>query len=153
MLRLASLAIAVMAAVTVCAVCVLSGLVSYHPLRQVAVGRAPAYTVGAWPLLIYGPWAVASLSVLRAGLHRRRAAHAWAVVGLFSLVAMVLCIAQAAPHPLDAGAAALPGLAALVCFQQLMRQITLGRPPRRAHPRHRIRRPTAKTRPPSGSWR
>lgn len=43
-----------------------------------------------WPLLVYGPWLVASLSVLRAALHRRRAVHSWAVVLLFSHIAMVL---------------------------------------------------------------
>ncbi|MEU6388091.1 DUF2637 domain-containing protein [Streptomyces sp. NPDC046939] len=146
LLRLTSMVIAALAAVTVSVVCVFGGMVSYHPLRQLAVHRTATYTVNAWPLLIYGPWIVASLSVLRAGLHRRRAAHSWAVVLLFSVVAMVLCVAQAAHRPLDAATAALPALAALVCFQQLMRQITLSRPPRQSHPRHRIRtnKPTRK---------
>ncbi|MET9497842.1 DUF2637 domain-containing protein [Streptomyces sp. NPDC006552] len=148
LLRLTSWAIAIAAAVTVSVVCVFGGMVSYHPLRQLALHRTTSYTVNAWPLLIYGPWIVASLSVLRAGLHRRRAAHSWAVVLLFSIVAMVLCVAQAAHRPLDAATAALPALAALACFQQLMRQITLSRPPRQSHPRHRIRRGPAKS-PPS----
>lgn len=139
LLRMASVVIAALAAVTVSVVCVFGGMVSYHPLRQLAVHRTASYTVNAWPLLIYGPWIVASLSVLRAGLHRRRAAHSWAVVLLFSLVAMVLCVAQAGHRPLDAATAALPALASLVCFQQLMRQITLSRPPRQSHPRHRVR--------------
>ncbi|MFI0240198.1 DUF2637 domain-containing protein [Streptomyces sp. NPDC016845] len=146
LLRMTSMIIAALAAVTVTVVCVFGGMVSYHPLRQLAVHRTAAYTVDAWPLLIYGPWIVASLSVLRAGLHRRRAAHSWAVVLLFSVVAMVLCVAQAGHRPLDAATAALPALAALVCFQQLMRQITLSRPPRQSHPRHRVRaaKPTRK---------
>ncbi|MFI7387235.1 DUF2637 domain-containing protein [Streptomyces sp. NPDC049813] len=147
LLRLTSVVIAAVAAVTVSAVCVFGGMVSYHPLRQLAVHRTTSYTVNAWPLLIYGPWIVASLSVLRAGLHRRRAAHSWAVVLLFSVVAMVLCVAQARHRPLDAAAAALPALAALACFQQLMRQITLSRPPRQSHPRHRGRRTATKPPP------
>ncbi|MET9520592.1 hypothetical protein [Streptomyces sp. NPDC002994] len=50
---------------------------------------------------------------------------------------MLLCVAQAPRTPVDAAAAALPSLAALACFQQLVRQITLTRPPRQANPRHR----------------
>jgi hypothetical protein len=96
--------------------------------------------VSWWPLLVYGPWLVASLAVLRSALHQRRAVHSWAVVLLFSAIAMLLCIAQAPRTLSDAAAAALPGLAALVCFQQIVRQITLTRPPRRAvTPRHRQR--------------
>ncbi|WP_394427351.1 DUF2637 domain-containing protein [Streptomyces sp. SGAir0957] len=139
LLRLTSLLIAAAAAALVCGVCIFSGVVSYQPLREVAVHHTDPFSTDAWPLLVYGPWTVASLSVLRAGLHRRRAAHSWAVVLLFSLVAMALCITQAAPHPLDAATAALPAVAALACFQQLMRQITLSRPPRQTRSRHRTR--------------
>lgn len=137
--RATSLTLAAVAAVVVLTVCVFGGLVSYGPLRDLALHRTAAPTVGWWPLLIYGPWVVASLSVLRAGLHRRRAAHSWTVVLLFSTVAMLLCISQAPRTPLDAATAALPALAVLACFQQLIRQITLTRPPRQAHPRHRTR--------------
>ncbi|WP_344443201.1 DUF2637 domain-containing protein [Streptomyces kunmingensis] len=148
MLRITSRILGAVAALVVSVVCVFGAMVSYAPLRNLAVHRTSASTLDAWPLLIYGPWIVASVSVLRAGLHRRRAAHSWAVVLLFSTVAMVLCVAQAAHRPLDAAAAALPALAALACFQQLIRQITLSRPPRQSHPRHRFRR-TSSASPPA----
>ncbi|MFJ6742888.1 DUF2637 domain-containing protein [Streptomyces sp. NPDC091279] len=138
--RTTSFFLAAIAAVVVSMVCVFGSMVSYAPLHHVARYRTSALAVGWWPLLVYGPWTVASLSILRAALHRRRAAHSWAVVVLFSVVAVLLCIAQAPRTPVDAGVAALPAVASLACFQQLVRQITLTRPPRRqAHPRHRTR--------------
>ncbi|MGX1887543.1 DUF2637 domain-containing protein [Streptomyces sp. NPDC055287] len=153
-LRTASFLLAALAAVMVSMVCVFSGMVAYDPLRHLAKYRTSAGVVGCWPLLVYGPWTVASLSILRAALHRRRAAHSWAVVLLFSTVSMLLCVAQAPHTPVDAATAALPSLAALACFQQLVRQITLTRPPRQANPRHRdrkspARRPAHRTRTPS----
>ncbi|MFH8492101.1 DUF2637 domain-containing protein [Streptomyces longisporoflavus] len=142
-----SLFLAGLAAVVVSMVCVFGGMVSYDPLSHLARYRTSA-NAGWWPLLVYGPWLVASLSILRAALHRRRAAHSWAVVLVFSTVSMLLCVAQA-PHTLiDAAAAALPTPAALACFQQLVRQITLTRPPRQANPRHRTHpRPEPPARP------
>ncbi|MGW7051322.1 DUF2637 domain-containing protein [Streptomyces sp. NPDC054887] len=131
-----SFALAALAAVVVSMVCVFGGMVTYDPLRHLAQYRTSAGAVGWWPLLVYGPWMVASLSILRAALHQRRAAHSWAVVLVFSTVSMLLCVAQAPHTPVDAAAAALPSLAALACFQQLVRQITLTRPPRQTNPRH-----------------
>lgn len=128
---------AALAAVIVSMVSVYGGMVTYDPLRHVAEPRTPRHVVGWWPLLVYGPWMVASLSILRAALHRRRAAHSWCVVLLFSTIAVILCVAQAPRTITDAAAAALPAVAALACFQQLVRQITLTRPPRQAAPRHR----------------
>ncbi|MBZ6304990.1 hypothetical protein KVH08_09340 [Streptomyces olivaceus] len=136
-LRAASLFVAALAAVIAASVSLFGGMVAYEPLRLAAVTRTSNGVVSWWPLLVYGPWLVASLAVLRAALHQRRAVHSWAVVLLFSAIAMFLCVAQA-PRTLDDGAAAaLPGLASLICFQQTVRQITLTRPPRRATPRHR----------------
>ncbi|MBD0423718.1 DUF2637 domain-containing protein [Streptomyces sp. TRM S81-3] len=138
-LRAASLFLAALAAVIAASVSLFGGMVAYEPLRLTAVSRAQDGVVSWWPLLVYGPWLVASLSVLRAALHRRRAVHSWAVVLLFSCIAMLLCVAQAPRTPTDTAAAALPGLASLICFQQVVRQITLTRPPRRSVPRHRQR--------------
>lgn len=135
-LRLASLTAAALAAVIASSVSLLGGMASYEPLRLTAVAQASDGVVSWWPMLVYGPWLVASLAVLRAALHRRRAVHSWAVVLLFSGIAMLLCVLQAPRTPADAAAASLPGLASLVCFQQAVRQITLSRPPRRAAPRH-----------------
>ncbi|MGP2436770.1 hypothetical protein [Streptomyces sp. JW3] len=130
---------AALATVIASAVSLLSGIVAYDPLRVVAVTRLESGVVAWWPLLVFGPWLMASLSVLRAALHQRRALHAWCVVLGFSLIAVFLCVLQAPGTVVDVAAAALPGLASLACFQQLVRQITLTRPPRRRAPRHRVR--------------
>lgn len=126
------------AAVT-CAVSVFGGMLSYDSLLQSAASRIESDMVPWWPFLVYGPWMVASLSVLRAALYQRRAVHSWSVVLFFSCMAMLLCLAMLPVTVVDAATATLPALASLACFQQLVRQITLTRPPRRAVPRHRLR--------------
>ncbi|MBQ1089546.1 DUF2637 domain-containing protein [Streptomyces sp. B93] len=142
-LRSISYLIAAIAAVIASAVSFLSGIVAGDPLRAVAAARTQGGVIAWWPLLVYGPWLVASLSILRAALHRRRATHSWCVVVLFSAIAICLSVVQA-PHTfIDSTAAALPGLAALACLQQAVRQITLTRTPRRAAPRHRVRQTDA----------
>ncbi|MFF0445298.1 DUF2637 domain-containing protein [Streptomyces sp. NPDC004609] len=143
LLQTASFFIAALAAVIVSMVSVFGGMVAYDPLRHIAEPRTHGDVVHWWPLLVYGPWMVASLSILRAALHQRRAVHSWAVVLLFSTVAILLCVAQAPRTFTDAATAALPALAALACFQQIVRQITLTRPPRQATPRHRNTPPAA----------
>ncbi|MFE9845061.1 DUF2637 domain-containing protein [Streptomyces goshikiensis] len=136
-LRAVSMGSAALVALLVAMVSVLSGVIAYDPLHLAAaqsVSRSPA---ALWPMLVYGPWAAASLSILRAALHRKRAVHSWAVVLLFSAAAVALCITQA-PHTVTGLAAAgLPPVAALTCFQQLVRQITLTRPLHRQQPRRR----------------
>ncbi|MEU3996652.1 DUF2637 domain-containing protein [Streptomyces fungicidicus] len=138
-LRSASYVIAAMAAVTVSMVSVFSGVVTYEPLLLVTTAHSTGSSSAWWPILVYGPWLAGTLSILRAALHQRRALHSWFVVLLFSSVAVLLCVAQAPRTVTDTAAAALPGVAALACFQQLVRQITLTRPPRRTTaPRHRV---------------
>ncbi|MEU7280190.1 DUF2637 domain-containing protein [Streptomyces sp. NPDC045431] len=137
LVRTASILTAALAAVIVAMVSVYSGMVAYDPLRHIAEPHAAHGAVGWWPLLVYGPWMVASLCILRTALHRRRAAHSWCVVLLFSTIAILLCVAQAPRTVPDIATAALPSVAALACFQQLVRQITLTRPPRQRAPRHR----------------
>ena len=136
--RVASHLIAAMVAVIASAVSIFGGLISYDPLRFVAASRMPGDVVSWWPLLVFGPWLVASLSILRAALHQRRAFHYWSVLLIFSAIAMTLCIAQAPRNIVDTAAAALPSFASLACFQQVVRQITFTRPPRRSMPRHRV---------------
>ncbi|MFD5336197.1 hypothetical protein [Streptomyces hawaiiensis] len=138
MLRTTSFLVAALAAVIASGVSLLSGMVAYDPLRLVAVSPAARGLRTWWPLLVYGPWLVGSLSVLRAALHQRRAVHSWCVVLVFSCIAVLLCVVQAPRTILGTAAAALPGLAALACFQQVVRQITLTRPPMRSVPRHRV---------------
>ncbi|MFJ9820311.1 DUF2637 domain-containing protein [Streptomyces sp. NPDC101151] len=137
-LQTVSFVIAALAAVIVAMVSVFGGMVAYAPLQHIASG-ADGETSHWWPLLIYGPWMVASLSILRTALHQRRALHSWCVVLLFSSLAMALCVAKADRTFTGIAAAALPALAALTCFQQLVRQITLTRPPRQRISRHRQR--------------
>lgn len=137
LLQTCSVLTAAIAAAIVSMVSLYGGMVTYDPLRHIAEPRTSDAVVQWWPLLVYGPWMVASLSILRAALHRRRAAHSWFVVLLFSTIAMLLCVSQAPRTLSDAAAAALPSVAALACFQQLVRQITLTRPPRQTTPRHR----------------
>ena len=135
--RWSSLLLAAAAAVLVAMLSVLGGLISYEPLRQVASPGSSAALTACWPLLIYGPWLVASLSILRAALHQRHARHSWAVVVLFSGLAVALCVAQAPPTMTDVAVAGLPPISALVAFHQIVRQITLISPPRHALPRQR----------------
>lgn len=137
-MQTASYAVAAVAAALVSMVSVFGGVIAYDPLRHVAQPRTHADVVNWWPLLVYGPWVVASLSILRAALHRRRAAHSWLIVLFFSLTAMLLCVAQAPRTFTDVTAAVLPTAASLACFHQLVRLITLTRPPRRAARRRRI---------------
>ncbi|MER7107239.1 DUF2637 domain-containing protein [Streptomyces sp. NPDC000229] len=138
LLRTGSILIAALTAVIVSMVSVYGGMVTYDPLlRNATQPRTSDAVIRWWPLLVYGPWLVASLSILRAAFHRRRATHSWTAVLLFSTIAILLCVAQAPRTVRDATAAALPAVAALACFQQLVRQITLTRPPRQTAPRHR----------------
>ncbi|MET9962209.1 DUF2637 domain-containing protein [Streptomyces sp. NPDC006326] len=140
LLRTGSLFTALLVAVIAAVVSIFSGLAICEALRHSAGPRTAHDVASWWPLLIYGPWMVASLSILRAALHQRRAVHSWSIVLLFSTLATLLCVAQA-PRTFAAQAAAtLPPIAALACFQQLVRQITLTRPPRQLAPRHRSRR-------------
>ncbi|MDH2387741.1 DUF2637 domain-containing protein [Streptomyces sp. HNM0663] len=137
--RTLSCLIAALVAVITSMVSVFGGMATYEPLRLAAVLTSQNSAVSWWPLLVYGPWLVAALSILRAALHRCRAVHSWAVVLLFSSAAVFLCVVQSHGTATDVAAAALPTCAALACFQQLVRQIRLTRPHHRTRPRHRSR--------------
>ncbi|NEW70306.1 DUF2637 domain-containing protein [Streptomyces rapamycinicus] len=136
-LHVISLIFAAVTTVIVAMLSVLGGMISYRPLRYLASPSTTESMAAWWPLLVYGPWLVASLSVLRAALHRRGAAHSWAVVVLFSTIAVFLCVAHAPRNAPSIAVAGLPPVAALVSFHQLVRQITLTSPPRHALPRTR----------------
>ncbi|MGW3667000.1 DUF2637 domain-containing protein [Streptomyces sp. NPDC005141] len=137
-LQTVSFVIAACAAVIVSMVSVCSGMAAYAPLQHIASSTG-TNTGSWWPLLIYGPWMVASLSILRAALHQRRAVHSWYVVVLFSSIAVLFCVAATHKSITGVAAAVVPALASLTCFQQLVRQITLTRPPRQSLSRHRQR--------------
>lgn len=142
-IRIATRFIAALVTAIASAVSIFGGLIAYDPLRLVAVSRMQSSAVSWWPLLVFGPWLVASLSILRAALHQRRALHSWSMLLVFSAIAMALCVAQAPRNLIGVAAAALPCFASLACFQQVVRQITLTRPPRRTLPRHRSPLPRA----------
>lgn len=135
-LQTGSFLIVAFVAVIVAMVSVFGGMAAYEPLQNI-MSDAESGMIPWWPLLVYGPWMAASLSILRTALHRRRAFHSWFIVLLFSSVAVILCLAQADRTFTGVAAAVLPPVACLACFQQLVRQITLTRPPRQATPRHR----------------
>ncbi|MET8562520.1 DUF2637 domain-containing protein [Streptomyces flaveolus] len=135
-LQTGSFLIAAFVSVIVAMVSVFGGMAAYEPLRNITAG-ANGEMISWWPILVYGPWMVASLSILRSALHQRRALHSWFIVLLFSSVAMMLCVAQAHRTVTGIAGAALPACASLACFQQLVRQITLTLPPRQDKPRHR----------------
>jgi hypothetical protein len=141
-LKVISLLMAALTAVIVAVVGALSGVISYDPLRRLAVPGQRGTLAAWWPLLVYGPWLVASLSILRAAVHRRRAAHSWLVVVVFSAIAVYMCVADVGHSPIRLAVAGLPPITALVCFHQLVRQITLTNPPRNGprRPRHTVRR-------------
>jgi hypothetical protein len=61
-------------------------------------------------------------------------------VVLFSVLAVCLCVAGVGRSPVRLAVAGLPPIAALVCFHQLVRQITLSAPPRKGPQRPRRHR-------------
>ncbi|MCX4818554.1 DUF2637 domain-containing protein [Streptomyces sp. NBC_01142] len=143
LMQTTSIFLAALGAVIVSMVSVFGGMVALDPLRRIAAPHIAQGLVSWWPLLVYGPWLVASLAILRASLHQRRVVHSWFVVLVFSTLTTLLCVAQAPRTITGTAAAALPSLAALACFQQLVRQITLTRPPRQAAARHRTASPSS----------
>ncbi|GAA2446247.1 DUF2637 domain-containing protein [Streptomyces macrosporus] len=146
-LHVFSFAVAALTACLVAMVSVLGGMVSYDPLRHLAGLSVPADLARWWPLLVYGPWLAASLSILRATVLRRRVRHSWAVVVLFSTVAVVLCVAHAPRTLPGVAVAGLPPITALACFHQLVGQITL------TQPRHALPRRPGQSAPPAQQQR
>ncbi|MFD7667365.1 DUF2637 domain-containing protein [Streptomyces sp. NPDC059788] len=110
----------------VMAVALLAAVASYPPLRALAGEAASPRIAQLWPLLVYGPWVAAILSILRARTHRRRTTHSWCVVIFFAAVATVLCIAKAPTTPAGITVAGLPPVTVLLCFHQLIRQLEPG---------------------------
>ncbi|MGW1991931.1 DUF2637 domain-containing protein [Embleya sp. NPDC001921] len=116
----------------VATISVLAALITLAPLRHTAgPTTGPARW---WPVLVQGPWVVASLSILRSSLHRRRALHSWIVVVTFAGLSMTLSLTHAPMTLQGVVVAVLPAVATTACLHQLVRQITLTRPPRRSAP-------------------
>ncbi|WP_052434682.1 DUF2637 domain-containing protein [Streptacidiphilus melanogenes] len=121
-------------------VCALGYLLSYGPLHHLAELRVSQSLAQPWPVVIYGPWLAACLSLLRAALDGRRALHSWCVVVVFSSVATVLCIADVPRTTIDTVIAGLPPVTAAVALHQLVRQLRLSRGQRRGGQRTRRHR-------------
>ncbi|WP_331773101.1 DUF2637 domain-containing protein (plasmid) [Embleya sp. NBC_00888] len=122
----------VVSVVLVAAIGVLGAVITLAPLRHTAdAATGPARW---WPVLVQGPWVVASLSILRSSLHRRRALHSWIVVAAFAGLSMALSLTHAPMTVAGVVVAVLPAVATTACLHQLVRQITLTRPPRRSIP-------------------
>ncbi|MER6569105.1 DUF2637 domain-containing protein [Streptomyces sp. NPDC001093] len=121
------------ATVSVCAVCMLGWSVcySYGQLREIASSVLPSGLAQCWPLTVYGPWFVAALSVLRATAQRRSARRSWCVVLAASAMAVALCVSHSSHALLSLVIFGIPPVTALVCFWELVGQISA-----RSRPRH-----------------
>jgi hypothetical protein len=127
-------ALTVLTGLIVAMISLLAAAVCYPPLRVIASENITHTShASLWPLLIFGPWLVASLSILRAAVLRCRAGHSWTVVILFSGVAIVLCTAHAHTSIAALSVDALPPITVLLSFHQLVRQIKPSALPAAAH--------------------
>jgi len=115
--------------VLVTAISLLGAAVTLEPMTHASpTTHGPARW---WPVLVHGPWIVACLSILRSSLHHRRAVHSWIVAITFAGLSMALAVTDAPKTLHGIVVAALPAFAMTACLHQLVRQITLTRPPRR----------------------
>ncbi|WP_433452038.1 DUF2637 domain-containing protein [Streptomyces sp. CA-142005] len=123
------------ATVSLCAVFMLGWSVSYSygQLREIASSVLPTRLAQCWPLTVYGPWFVAALSVVRATAQRRSARRSWCVVLAASAMAVALCVSHSSHALLSLVIFGIPPVTALVCFWELVGQISS-----RSRPRHAI---------------
>ncbi|WP_406859053.1 DUF2637 domain-containing protein [Streptomyces sp. HUAS MG47] len=121
------------AAVAVCAASLLGWSItySYGQLRTIAEFVLPARLAPWWPLMVYGPWFVAALSILRAAVRQRTALRSWGVLLLTSAMAVALCVSHAPHSVLALVTLGIPPVTALVCFWELVGQFS---------PKHRARK-------------
>ncbi|WP_330338227.1 DUF2637 domain-containing protein [Streptomyces sp. NBC_00557] len=122
--------------VTLCAAGMLAWSVcySYGQLRGIASSVLPTRLAECWPLMVYGPWFVAALSVVRATAQRRSARRSWCIVLAASAMAVVLCVSHSSHALLSLVIFGIPPVTALVCFWELVGQIST-----RSRPRHATR--------------
>ncbi|MEU8591537.1 DUF2637 domain-containing protein [Streptomyces sp. NPDC048664] len=124
------------ATIAACAVALLgwSTAYSYGQLRAIASTVLPDPLALWWPLTVYGPWFVAALSILRAAFQHRTARRSWSVILLASATAVALCICNSAHSMLSMVIVGIPPVTALVCFRELVGQVTSKYRPRHAAP-------------------
>ncbi|MFE0511029.1 DUF2637 domain-containing protein [Streptomyces sp. NPDC058964] len=121
------------AAILVCAACMLGWSIaySYGQLHGIAASVLPARLARWWPLMVYGPWFVAGLSILRATVQRRHTRRSWGVLLTASAMAVALSVSQSPHSLLSVVMVGLPPITALVCFWELVGQVSS-----RCRPRH-----------------
>lgn len=112
---------------------------SYNQLRSISLLVVSAKLARWWPLTVYGPWLVAGLSILRASVQHRSARRSWAVMLLASGTAVALCVGQSPRSLLAMVVVGIPPITALVCFRELVGQISSHNGPR--HAWHTVKRP------------
>lgn len=111
---------------------------SYNQLRGVSLLVVSAKLAQWWPLTVYGPWLVAGLSILRASVQHRTAWQSWAVMLTSSATAVALCVGHSAHSLLAMVVVGIPPITALVCFRELVGQISPQNGPRHAF--HTVKR-------------
>ncbi|AOR33564.1 hypothetical protein BFF78_23080 [Streptomyces fodineus] len=121
-------------AVSLCAVIMLvwSVAYSYGQLRAIASAVLPMRLAQWWPLTVYGPWFVAALSVLRATAQRRSARRSWCIVLAASAMAVGMCVSHSSQRVLSLVIFGIPPVTALVCFSELVGQLSSRNRPRHA---------------------
>ncbi|MGW6274437.1 DUF2637 domain-containing protein [Streptomyces sp. NPDC055060] len=134
------------AAILICAICGCAALLlawsvayTYGRLRAVAEIMLPHAVAQWWPLAVYGPWFVAALSILRAAVQHRDARRSWAVLLTASATAAALCVGYSTRSLMAYVLFGIPPLTALVCFWELIGQVSSKRWSR--HAAHAQRRP------------
>lgn len=121
----ASLSVTALTVIMVMSVVSLGGLISYETLHVLGTSDLPQGVAHWWPLLIYGPWIVACLTILRSALHGRSTkGSSWTIMIFFSLINATLCAVNALGDAVTATVAGLPPIAALACLHQLVDQLT-----------------------------
>lgn len=128
------------AAIAVCAACLLAWSVTYTygQLRTIAELVLPAQLAQWWPLTVYGPWFVAALSILRATVQHQPASRSWGVLLVASGMAVALCVSHSSHSVLAFVTLGFPPITALVCFWELVGQVSAKHRPRKgAHAQQR----------------
>ncbi|WP_079168304.1 DUF2637 domain-containing protein [Streptomyces colonosanans] len=124
------------ATIAACAVAMLGWSIaySYNQLCTIASTVLPAPLAQWWPLTVYGPWFVAALSILRASFQHRTARRSWSVILVASATAVALCVSHSSHSMLSMVIVGIPPITALVCFRELVGQVSYKHRPRHAAP-------------------
>ncbi|MET7286837.1 DUF2637 domain-containing protein [Streptomyces sp. NPDC005573] len=128
------------AVIAVCAASLLGWSISYTygQLRAIAETVLPGRLAHWWPLTVYGPWFVAALSILRATVQHQRAPRSWGVLLTASAMAVALCVSHSSRSLLAYVMLGVPPITALVCFWELVGQLSSKYRTRQgAHAQHR----------------